>query len=124
MNEAEPYSFDKHGDLGNYLLECRQNTFITNVFKGFEHFREIEDLGILIPGVSCVRAGADFTPDSNYRVNLDHLLESEGHGEYNMSAMGADKGVYNPHDVLEGKLWSIDCLDYKKLREISKDQVK
>lgn len=102
----KPYSPEIRGDLETYLRE-HDGTQADNLFHGPQYFFIIKEKGLIIPRSTCIRVNQSPIPDVCYFVNADYLLESVGQGEYNMSAMGAKKGVYDPNEVLKDRVWSI-----------------
>ena len=94
-----------------YLKSCDQNN-ADNLFAGPEHFKKIVDLKLVSPGFTVVRVNLSPAPDAVYFVNDQFLLESRGQGNYNMSAMSAKEGVYEPEVVLKNKTWSISGLKF------------
>lgn len=106
----KPYSPEIRGDLEEYLRQ-HDGFSADNLFRGPEYFFIIKERGFIIPNVTCVRVDQSPIPDVGYFVNSDYLLESYGAGEYNMSLVGAEKGVYDPNVVLKNKNWSINPLN-------------
>lgn len=104
------YSPETDGELKEYLRKC-ETSCAGNVFYGPEHYFSIRDKGLMIPGFTCVRMAQSLGPDEGYFVNSEFMLESRVQGEYNMSFMGGEKGVYDPNELLKDKLWSIHWLD-------------
>jgi len=102
----KPYSPETHGDLREYL-RTHDGTLACNLFHGPKYFFVIKDKGFLIPNVSAVRIDRSPAPDIGFSVNSDFLLESREQGKYNMSLVGAKKGVYDPKIVLRQRGWSI-----------------
>lgn len=100
-----PYNPNK-GDLMEYL-SSHDGTMTDNLFRGPEYFENIRALGLMVPGYTIIRVDMSPAPDIVYFVNDQYKLESGGRGLYNMSAVGAEKGVYNPKKVLKNKNWSI-----------------
>lgn len=109
-----PYSEKTHGDLLKYLRE-HDGHGCDSLFRGSRHFFVIKDSGLIVPNQTMLRVNMSPIPDLTYFVNSDFLLESLGTGEYNMSAMGAKKGVYDPCKALRNRDWSIHYLDIRKL---------
>ena len=105
----KPYSPEIRGDLEEYLRKCERGS-ADNHFHGPKYFFEIKDKGLMIPNVTCLRVDQNPVPDIGYFVNSDYLLVSRGRGDYNMSFTGAQKGVYDPNEVLKDKHWSISGL--------------
>lgn len=105
----KPYSPEIWGDLEKYLVE-RDDSQTDNLFLGPKYFFVIKKKGLMIPGSTFVRVNMSPIPDICYFVNSDFLLESFGTGNPNMSAMFAEKGIYNPRKALKGMLWSISGL--------------
>lgn len=101
-----PYSPKIRGDLEEYLRE-HDGTTASNYFYGPRYFFVIKEKGIIIPGTTFLRVSQSPVPDVGYFVNSDYLLESQGLGEYNMSFMGAKRGIYNPRKILKNRGWSI-----------------
>jgi hypothetical protein len=116
FESVKPYSREFSGNLMGYFREHSDGS-PDNFFYGSSHFFEIRDGGLLLPNWSVVRIGNSFTPDLCYFVNDDFLLESSDPGEFNMSAIGGDKGVYSPSELLGEKFWSIGGLNLEKLFE-------
>ncbi len=110
----KPYSKQRCGDLGTYLLEC-ENGGADNLFSGSEHFFAIRDLDIIIPKFTSVRVNQSPIPDLHYIVTDNFELRSFGRSNYNMSLMGAAEGTYNPRTELENQLWSIHNLNIYNL---------
>lgn len=106
----KPYSPEIRGDLREYLMEYDGGN-VDNLFLGPKYFFVIKKQGFMIPRVTFIRVNMSPIPDTCYFVNLDFLLESPGAGEHNMSAMFAEKGVYDPKKALRRKLWSIHGLN-------------
>ena len=102
----KPYLPENNGDLEEYLRE-HDGLNASSHFYGQEYFFVIKDKGLMIPKFTFLRVGQSPAPDIGYFVNSDYLLESHGRGEYNMSFMGAEKGVYDPNKVLKNRTWSI-----------------
>ena len=111
--EAIPYSFEFYGDLERYLID-RNMTSTENLFFGFSDFFEIKKRGFLIPNITLIRVNDSPIPDKTYFVNKHFLLESKSEGEYNMSSVGAAKGVYAPKKILHKKAWSIYGLNLNR----------
>lgn len=105
----KPYSPEIRGDLVDYLRD-REEGCADNLFYGPEYFFKIRDRGLIIPELTCVRVSQNPLPDCRYFVNRDYFLESRGCGDYNMSCVSAEKGVYDPNEILKDKLWSISGL--------------
>jgi hypothetical protein len=106
----KPYSPKIKGDLETYLRE-HDGTIADNLFRGPQYFFIIKEKGLITPLLTCIRVNQSPIPDVCYFVNADYLLESAGPGEYNMSARGAKKGVYDPNEVLKDRGWSISNLN-------------
>lgn len=106
----KPYSPELREDLEEYLREYDGRN-ADNRFCGAKYFFEIRDKGLMIPGFTLIRVCSSPVPDVIYSVNDDFMLESSGRGKLNMSAVGAEKGVYDPRKVLKKKLWSIHGLN-------------
>jgi hypothetical protein len=104
-----PYSPEKRGDLLEYLKSCDQNN-ADNFFSGPEYFKKIVELNIVSPGYTTIRVNLSPAPDAVYFINEQFVLESRGQGNYNMSAMTAKEGVYEPGVILKNKTWSINGL--------------
>lgn len=102
----KPYSPKIRGDLEKYLRE-HDGVNAGNLFHGPQYFFIIKEKGLMIPHSTSIRVSQNPIPDACYFVNADYLLESRGLGEYNMSAMGAKKGVYDPNETLKDRFWSI-----------------
>jgi hypothetical protein len=113
---VDPYSEKDYGDLIGYLRGHSDGN-PDNLFFGSKNFYEIRDNGLLLPNWSMVRLDNSIVPDFCYFVNNDFLLESRGSGDFNMSAIGGEKGVYNPNKLLDEKLWSISGINLEKLYE-------
>ena len=113
-DEFKPYSLRIRGDLLDYLRSHDGST-TDNHFCGSRYFFVIQRRELIIPELTCVRVGQSPVPDILYFVNSDGKLESRGVGEYNMSCVGAKKGIYEPREALKGKHWSIHHL---KLEEV------
>jgi len=110
----KPYSPELRGDLLEYL-KTHHGGSAGNNFSGPEYFFIIRDKGLLVPLHTIVRVSRSPVPDWAYLVNSDSLLESNGPGDYNMSMMGAPKGIHNPSEALNGMIWSIHNLNLEKL---------
>ncbi len=110
----KPYSPEIRGDLIKYL-RSHDGTGTDNLFRGPEHFFEIRDRGLMIPDFTSVRVDRSPIPDLVYVVNSEFMLESDGIGELNMSLIGAEKGIYDPNEVLKDKNWSIYYLNFSIL---------
>lgn len=106
------YSPESKGGLLDYLRRC-ENEMVDNKFSGSKYFGEIVRLGIVRPRMTMIRVAQSPAPDAVYFVNEDGKLESNGSGSYNMSAMGAERGVYDPKKTLKNKIWSIHGLDFR-----------
>ena len=102
----KPYSPEIRGDLLEYL-RSHDGGLASNLFRGSKYFFVIRDLGLMIPEFTSVRVDQSFVPDIGYIVNEEFLLRSDGHGEPNMSWMGAKEGVYDPLIALRNLNWSI-----------------
>lgn len=112
-NALDPtYSRRTQGDLEAYLRE-HDGFGTSNQFRGYRYFPIIMRMGIVRPGTG-VRVSKSPAPDTDYFVNDDFMLESNGEGEYNMSCTGAPRGVYNPREVLRGAVWSIGPLFFNE----------
>jgi len=110
----KPYSPEIKGDLETYL-RTQDDGGADNMFLGPKYFFVLKDKGFLVPNISLVRVGFSPAPDICYFVNSDFLLESHGSGDYNMSAVDAKKGVYDPNKALKNKIWSVSGLNLKLL---------
>ncbi|MEK6859024.1 MAG: hypothetical protein AABX53_03900 [Nanoarchaeota archaeon] len=106
----KPYSSETRGDLEAYLREYDCG-FASNHFFGAREYTVIRDKGWIVPGVSWVRVGSSPAPDIAYGINSKFMLTSDGPGPYNMSHMGAPKGVYAPEKALKGRHWTIYLLN-------------
>jgi hypothetical protein len=104
------YSFETKGDLEEYLRNC-ENSYASPMFYGFKYFLEIKEKKLIIPNTTYLYIMQSHIPDIGYIVNNDFMLQSRGQGEYNMSLMGAKKGIYDPKKVLNKKMWSIGGLN-------------
>ena len=114
----KPYSPEIRGDLEEYLRE-HDGSCADNLFYGPDYFFVIKDKGIMIPEFTHIRVDQSPAPDVGYFVNSDYLLESRGHGQQNMSLMGAKEGVYDPNEALKDRKWSILGLSlYDNLSEL------
>ncbi len=109
----KPYSFEIKGDLLEYLRNC-EDSFCSPLFYDFQHFFEIKEKNLIIPNHTLVNLLNNHIPDIGYVVNDDFMLKSNGVGEYNMSLMFAEKGIYIPKKILNKKMWSISGLDLWK----------
>ncbi|MEK6890871.1 MAG: hypothetical protein AABX03_01915 [Nanoarchaeota archaeon] len=110
----KPYSPEIRGDLEEYLRE-HNGMSADNLFHGPEYFFIIGEKGFIVPDWTYVRVDQSPIPDIGYFVNSDYLLESSGHGEPNMSLMGAKKGIYDPKEILKNKNWSISHLNLENI---------
>jgi hypothetical protein len=108
------YSPETRGDLIEYLREY-DGTMACSLFHGPEYFFEIRDRGLLVPWATCLRVNQSPAPDIGYFVNANYQLESRGQGHWNISLMGAKKGVYNPRETLMDQDWSIIGLNLQVL---------
>jgi hypothetical protein len=108
------YSHKIHGNLEDYL-KIHHGSSADNRFLGPNCFFIIKRKGLMIPGSTCIRVDRSPVPDISYFVNSDYLLESSGTGEWNMSCIGAEKGVYKPREALKNQTWSISGLDLSKI---------
>jgi len=102
----KPYSPEIIGNLEDYLKEYN-GLGADNLFYGAEYFFIMKDKGFLVPYPTCIRIDLSPAPDQRYFANSDFLLESRGHGKWNMSMIGAKKGIYEPDKVLKNQKWSI-----------------
>jgi len=114
FDDFKPYSYKTHGNLEDYL-KTHHGSSADNRFLGPNCFFIIKRKGLMIPGFTYVRVDRSPVPDISYFVNSDYLLESSGTGEWNMSCIGAEKGVYKLKDALKNKTWSISGLDLSKI---------
>jgi hypothetical protein len=105
-----PYSFERNGSLEDYL-RSHNGTNADNHFYGPTYFLIIRNRGYMLPLITTVRVDQSPAPDLGFFVNVNFLLESNGPGEYNMSLVGAEKGVYDPLKVLMNRNWSIQFLN-------------
>ena len=105
-----PYSPETKGDLREYL-KTHDGFDTDNSFHGPEYFFIIKDAGLMMPGASFVRVDRNPVPDLGYIVNSKYMLESGGPGDMNMSLIGAEKGIYDPNEVLKDQIWSISHLN-------------
>lgn len=87
---------------------------MSNLFQGPTHFFEIKNKGLINPEFTLIRVDQSPLPDRVYFVNKNYLLQSCGRGEYNMSAIGAEKGIYDPLKELKNERWSISGLNLWK----------
>lgn len=110
----KPYSQEIRGDLFTYIKTQIEGNAVP-YFSGFEDFFKIIALGLIKPTHTAIRISRSPAPDIVYFVNNEFMLESRGTGEYNMSAMGAEKGVYDPKKVLAEESWTITGLNESKL---------
>jgi len=110
-----PYSPRIHGPLLKYLEE-HDGSNADNFFKGSRYFFIIKDKGFVVPRRTIVRVNRNPIPDACYTVMPDFTLRSWGVGRINMSAVGAEKGVYDPRKELRGKSWSIIGLNLEAVQ--------
>ncbi len=115
------YSPEKQGDLWEYL-RTHDGASTSNAFRGPKYFFVMKGINLLVPSWSCMRVFQSPAPDITYVINDKFLLESSGRGNYNMSAMGAEKGVYSPERVLKNKVWSVFNLNIEKLFSEEQDR--
>lgn len=101
----KPYDPKIRGPLEDYL-RIHDGFTTHNLFRGPKYFIIIRNNGWLQPLVSWVRVNQSPIPDITYWITEHLELQSNGPGEYNMSCMGAKKGIYTP-DVLKKRDWSI-----------------
>ncbi len=99
-----PYSPETHGDLRNYITS-REDEGAENLFSGPEHFLELKEQGLLLPGLTTLRVDQSPLPDKTYTVTSTYQLEGRTMGQ-NMS-VGPAQGFHEPTDILTGRLWSI-----------------
>ncbi len=99
----KPYSERIHGDLREYLLQ-REEGGADNLFHGSLDFMLLREKGFLVPG-SVIRVNRSPVPDMVYTIDDALRLTSHGAGTYNMSAMSAPSGEYDP-TTLDGTTWS------------------
>ncbi|MCD4771600.1 hypothetical protein K8R30_04280 [archaeon] len=71
----------------------------------------MKEENLLVPFQTFLRINLSPVPDITVFVNETFMLESNGTGDYNMSQMGAKKGIYSPNQILKGRLWSISGID-------------
>lgn len=109
-----PYSEETHGNLLDYLRETDGGSY-DNLFSGSKYYFVMKDKCLLVPRITCLRVDLSFIPDTIYFVNDDFFLESRGIGHVNMSAMGAQKGIYDPAQALKISSWSIYHLSQSAL---------
>ena len=109
MNIAEdvqPYSPKVYGDLIDYLRN-HSGGMADNLFLGSKYFFVMQREGLFIPKQTMIRVSESPAPDLVYFVNESFLLESFGRKQENMSAVAAQKGIYEPRKLLRRKVWSI-----------------
>ena len=109
----KPYSFELKGDLLEYLRNCENSSCSPN-FYDFQHFFEIKEKKLIIPNHTIVHTNNSHIPDVGYIIDDNFMLKSNGPGEYNMSLMFAEKGIYDSKKILNKKFWSITGLDLWK----------
>lgn len=102
----KPYSPELRGELESYLKNYN-GRIASNHFFGSEYFFVIRDKGLIVPDSTFVRVSRSPAPDRGYIVDSDFMLKSGGIGHMNMSLIGAEKGVYDPVEILENMHWSI-----------------
>ncbi|MEK6849029.1 MAG: hypothetical protein AABY01_00500 [Nanoarchaeota archaeon] len=109
----KPYSPKLRGDLEKYLRECKDG-HADNNFYGPKYYFVMQKNGWLLPRSTWLRVNRSPIPDLAYTVNAEFLLQSQGEGDYNMSCVGAQKGVYDPTVALKKRTWSIKGLNLPK----------
>lgn len=109
LDMYNPYSPETRGDLKEYLSKY-DGSQADNMFKGSKYFHEVIKNGWFFPNFTSVRVNRSPAPDISLVVREDGKLEGFGTGEMNMSCVGAEKGVYEPEEVLEDVIWSISPL--------------
>ncbi len=103
---AIPYTPEIHGEITNYLKEY-DGSMTDNLFLGYTWFEKMRDSDILMPNCTLIRVAYNHTPDICYTVTDSFKLHGLDTQNWNMSAVPAQPGEYEPRPILERKLWSI-----------------
>ena len=112
--QATHYHGSIDGDIRKNLKEMHENGAVCHSFRGYEPFKQLWDLGVMLPGIASVRLVHGQGHDEHYIVADENHLEG-----VLLQAHSGKSGLHNTRDVLtntEAGFWEVDGLDPRAYR--------
>jgi hypothetical protein len=117
--DSQSYREERDGDLYRYLYE-RFEQLPLPLFRGYEDFKMLQDLGLLMPGVSYIRIMWNIgREDEHYLINENFMLEG-----MTGAAHSGDEGIFDPKEKLGNKNspenfnWELNLPNFDKICEM------
>jgi len=112
--QATHYRGSIDGDIKIYLKDMHENGAVCPSFKGYEPFKQLWDLGVMLPEIASIRLVHGQGMDEHYIVmDEDHL---EG---VLLNAHSGKHGLHNTKEILtntQAPFWEVDGLDPRAYR--------
>jgi len=111
---ATHYRGSIDGDIKAYLKEMHENGAVCPSFRGYEPFKQIWDLGVMLPNIASIRLVHGHGMDEHYIVaDEDHLEGVE------LKAHSGKSGMHNTKEILtktKAGFWEVSGLNPKVYR--------
>lgn len=111
---ATHYRGSIDGNIRAYLKEMHENGAVCPSFKGYEPFKQLWDLGIMLPEIVSIRLVHGQGMDEHYIVADEFYLEG-----VELDAHSGRQGLHSTKEILTGTkapFWEIDGLDPRAFR--------
>jgi len=113
LYEDVAYNPNKDGNIISYLAKQIKGS-ASPIFLGIEPFNELLEKKI-ITSFSGFRVDFYNSPDKYYQLTEDYKLKGDGirKGDFNIHCNSAEKGIYDPVDILSETAWEPKGLVYE-----------
>ena len=89
------YQGPEDGDIKDYLVWGHDNGIVAPTFKGYEPFKQLWDMGVVIPEIAMVRLKYGMRSDECYVVKDKDNVEG-----MELEAHSGHKGIFNTKELL------------------------
>src|SRR3989344_2661544 len=113
--QATHYHGSIDGDIRKYLKEMHENGAVCPSFRGYAPFKQLWDLGVMLPGIASIRLVHGQGYDEYYYVVDEHTLEG-----VLLKAHSGQEGMHNAKELLthtQAPYWQVEGLDPRVYRD-------
>ena len=111
---ATHYRGSIDGDIRAYLKEMHENGAVCPSFNGYGPFKQLWDLGVMLPEIASIRLVYGQGMDEHYIVADEFHLEG-----VELKAHSGKSGLHNTKEILtktQAPFWEVDGLDPRAYR--------
>jgi hypothetical protein len=111
---ATHYRGSIDGDIKKYLKEMHENGAVCPTFTGYEPFKQLWDLGVMLPYIASIRLLHGEGMDEHYYVVDENHLEG-----IELKAHSGQPGLHDAKELLtktRAPYWEADGLDPRAYR--------